>query len=158
MRTSKQKTNEFQKNLEIKPCQIFLIEDDADDRLLARKELEKHDNVDVVVAFKDGKELTDYMKRQGFMDHSVVLFEPLMILIDLEMPVKDGFEVLKELKSDSFLSEIPMIVITSQQSREKMFKAFQMGADGLFQKPLQASMLDQFFSKTWQWPPKEMWT
>lgn len=142
---------------DIKPCQVFLIEDDADDRVLVRRELEKSEFVDAVIPFSDGKELTDYMERQGFMDHSVILFDPLLILIDLEMPRKDGFQVLKELKSDPFLAEIPMVVITANQSRERMFQAFQAGADGLFEKPINRHALEQFFSKSWQWPPKDMW-
>lgn len=160
MRTtiSKEKNSQTKDSHEpIKPCQIFLIEDDADDRLLQRRELEKSEHVDVVLTFKDGKELTDYMKRQGFMDRSVILFEPLLILIDLEMPRKDGFAVLEELKSDPFLADIPMVVVTANKSKEKMFKAFQLGANGLFQKPLDVDLLNEFFSKTWQWPPKDLW-
>lgn len=159
MRTTQTRNHLSKNNTEmpIKPCQVFLIEDDADDRLLQRRELENSEHVDVVLTFKDGKELTDYMKRQGFMDRSVILFEPLLILIDLEMPRKDGFQVLEELKSDPFLAEIPMVVVTSNKSKEKMFKAFQMGANGLFQKPLNVDLLNEFFSKTWQWPPKDLW-
>lgn len=143
---------------EIKPCQVFLIEDDADDRVLARRELERSEYVDAVFPFADGQELTDYMERQGFMDHSVILFDPLLILIDLEMPRKDGLQVLSELKSDPFLSDIPMVVITANQSKEKMYEAFKAGANGLFQKPLDKDMLEQFFGKTWQWPPEDMWS
>ena len=143
---------------EIKPCQVFLIEDDADDRLLARRELGKCEYVDTVVAFNDGKELTDYMKRQGFMDHSVIVYTPLLILVDLEMPVKDGLEVIKELKSDPFLEPIPLIVLTGSESPEKIRKAKELGACGIFKKPLNTEALESYFESAWIWPPPEMWS
>lgn len=142
---------------EITPCQIFLIEDDVDDRLLAQRELEKCEQVDVVVPFQDGKELLSYMRRQGFMDHSVILFAPLLILVDLEMPRKDGLEVIKELKSDSFLKPIPLVVITGTESERKINEARRLGASGIFKKPLNRNMLNAYFEESWQWPPQELW-
>ncbi|MBL4805052.1 MAG: response regulator [Alphaproteobacteria bacterium] len=142
---------------EMSPCQVFLIEDDVDDRLLAQRELEKCEHVDVVVPFPDGKELLSYMKRQGFMDRSVILFAPLLILVDLEMPRKDGLEVIKELKSDSFLKPIPLVVITGTESRRKIQEARRLGASGVFKKPLDRKMLNAYFQDGWQWPPQELW-
>lgn len=142
---------------ELAPCQVFLIEDDVDDRLLAQRELEKCEHVDVVVPFQDGKELLAYMKRQGFMDRSVIMFAPLLILVDLEMPRKDGLEVIKELKSDSFLKPIPLIVVTGTESGRKIQEAKRLGASGVFKKPLDKNMLNAYFQDGWQWPPQELW-
>ena len=142
---------------EVAPCQVFLIEDDIDDRLLAQRELEKCDQVDIVVAFQDGKELTSYMKRQGFMDRSVILFAPLMILVDLEMPRKDGLQVIEELKADPFLKPIPLIVITGTDCPKKIQAAKKLGASGVFKKPLDKNMLNAYFEESWQWPPQELW-
>jgi CheY-like chemotaxis protein len=141
----------------IQPCQIFLIEDDPDDRMLAERELEKCEAVKSVKSFPDGKVLTDYMKEQGFFDHSVMLYTPVLLLVDLEMPRKDGIEVIKELKSDPFLEPIPLIVVTSSKSTERFQQARRYGAQGIFRKPLTRSMIEEYFNDAWQWPPKEMY-
>lgn len=138
-------------------CQIFLIEDDFDDRVLAQRELEECESVRTVMSFRDGKELTDHMRMNGFMDHSVMLYTPLMLLVDLEMPRKDGLAVIQELKSDPFLKPIPLVVITGSESQEKIRKALDLGASGVFRKPLNRHMLNSFFKDAWQWPPRELW-
>lgn len=141
----------------IAPCQVFLIEDDVDDRILAQRELESCEFVKEVIAFKDGKELIDYMKEKGFMDRSVMLYTPVLLLVDLEMPRKDGLQVLKELKSDPFLEPIPLIVLTGTEDQQKMRKAMELGASGVFKKPLNNHLLDEFFKEAWKWPPQELW-
>ncbi len=80
------------------PCTVFLIEDNFDDRMLARKELSKSENISEIVCFRDGEELTQYMKDNGYADRSVMLNKPMLILVDLEMPQKDGLQVISELK------------------------------------------------------------
>ncbi len=138
-------------------CQVFLIEDDADDRALAQRSLQNSPYIKEIVSFCDGRELTDYMRERGFMDHSVLQFTPILLLVDLEMPKKDGLEVIRELKSDPFLEEIPLIVITGTESRGKLEKARELGADGVFRKPLTPNMVSRFFKDAWQWPPKDFW-
>lgn len=139
------------------PCTVFLIEDDYDDRMLARKELGQSKNVADLVCFKDGEELSQYMKENGYADRSVFLSKPMLILVDLEMPKKDGLQVISELKKDTFLQEIPLIVVSGTESDAKIAKARELGANGVFRKPLKASMLDSFYKDAWQWPPHELW-
>lgn len=142
----------------LEPCQVFLIEDDYDDRILAEKELEKCQLVKDFRSFPDGAALTEYMKQAGFYDRSVLLFSPVLILVDLEMPRKDGLEVIKELKSDSFLEHIPLVVITSTKSTEKIQLAREYGACGVFRKPLTQNMIYRYLNDAWKWPPQEMWS
>jgi CheY-like chemotaxis protein len=140
-----------------RPCQVFLIEDDFDDRVLAVKELQSSEHVSEIKAFRDGKELTDYMHESGFNDHSLILYQPILLLVDLEMPRKNGLEIIKEIKSDPFLKPIPLVVVSGTENKEKLRKARELGASGVFRKPLSKDMLHTFFNDAWQWPPPEMW-
>ena len=139
------------------PCTVFLIEDNFDDRMLARKELGESENVSEIVCFRDGEELTQYMKDNGYADKTVMLNKPMLILVDLEMPKKDGLQVISELKKDTFLQDIPLIVVSGTESNSKIEKAKELGANGVFKKPLKAPMLDNFYQDAWKWPPNALW-
>src|ERR1700744_1617135 len=97
---------------------ILLIEDDFDDQILAKKRLGRSNTVEDVMCFSNGTELIQYLYDQGFHDRSGWCMTPMIIVLDLNMPLMDGFAVLQELKSDPFLSEIPIIVVTGTQSKE----------------------------------------
>ena len=84
-------------------------------------------------------------------------FTPILLLVDLEMPKKDGLEVIQELKSDPFLSDIPLVVVTGTESRHKLERARELGASGVFKKPFTSNMVYRFLSNAWQWPPKDLW-
>ncbi len=141
----------------IEPCHVFLIDDDPDDRILAKREMEKSDFVKQVMTFSDGHSLTTYMRDNGFMDRSVMTFSPIMMLVDIEMPRKNGLDVIRELKSDPFLEPIPLIVLTGTQSTDKIQQARDLGANGVFRKPLRRQVLNRFFRKAWKWPPEDLW-
>jgi two-component system response regulator len=141
----------------IKPCTIILAEDNQDDRMLAMQKFKKSNLVKDVVAVPDGMKLIDYMKKEGFYDHSIICFTPMVIVIDLQMPNKDGFEILADIKSDNFLKEIPVIVLSSLKTDESVSKAFRLGADGFLKKPLEMKRLESLLCMGWQWPPAELW-
>lgn len=142
---------------EIKPCTIILAEDDQDDRLLAMHKFKSSSLVKDVVMVPDGTKLVDYMKENGFYDRSVMCYTPMVIVIDLQMPNMDGFDVLAEVKSDAFLKEIPVIVLSSLKTDESVAKAFRLGADGFLKKPLELKRLESMLYMGWQWPPADMW-
>jgi CheY-like chemotaxis protein len=143
--------------LRVQPCRILLIEDSLDDQIYAKRELQNSQFVKDVVSFNDGGELIDYMEKQGYMDRSVLLLTPVMILVDLEMPNKDGLQVIRELKSDPFLEPIPLVVVTGSKDEDKIAKARAFGANGVFAKPLRCEALDAYFQEAWKWPPAELW-
>lgn len=141
----------------IEPCKIFVIEDNHDDQLFIKRELKHSEFVDNVHCFDDGMPLLQYMKQHGFMDHSVIAFTPMIFLVDIEMPGVDGLQIIRQLKEDPFLAEIPVIAITATESPEKLLDAKRYGANGVFRKPFRRWMLDDFFQKAWKWPPDTMW-
>lgn len=142
----------------IEPCQVFIIDDDPDDQLLAKHEMEKSEYVKDVIVFSDGHSLTTYMHQKGFIDRSILALTPIMMVIDIEMPRKDGLQVIREIKSDPFLQPIPLIVMTGTQATDKIKQARELGADGVFRKPIRCGALNRFFRKAWKWPPETLWT
>lgn len=138
-------------------CRVFLVEDNEEDRFLGKKRLEASSQVADVVCFSDGQELMDYMKLHGYYDRSVMCLRPTIIVLDLNMPRVSGFEVLKQVKSDPFLQDLPVLVVSDDSSYEKVRKAHELGADAYFRKPLNVFKLQNFFHKGWRWPTMEMW-
>jgi two-component system response regulator len=140
------------------PCRVFLVEDDLDDRVLSKKRLEASEKVAEVLTFSNGDELIEYMEKAGFHDHTVMCLRPTIILIDLNMPRMNGFEVLRQIKSDAFLQEIPVVVVSQNATPENIQKAHELKADGFFKKPLNVQKIQAFFTRGWQWPTQEMWS
>jgi len=141
----------------IEPCQVLLLEDDSDDQMFARRELMASDVVKEVVCFSDGDHLAAYMREAGFMDRSVMAMTPILILVDLEMPKRDGLAVIRDIKSDQFLRDIPVIVVTGTMDGDKIGQAKKLGANGVFRKPLRHSVLSDFYRTAWKWPHDDMW-
>jgi CheY-like chemotaxis protein len=138
-------------------CRVLLIEDDIDDQILAKKRLKRSDMVEDVLCFSNGTELIQYLYDQGFHDRSVWCMTPMVIILDLNMPLMDGFAVLQELKSDPFLGEIPVLVVSGTQSKDDVQKAMGLKADAVFQKPLNVEKLESYFQNAWTWPRQDMW-
>lgn len=142
---------------EIKPCTILLVDDDLDDRFAAIRQCKTSPLVKDIVELTDGSELISYMKEYGYYDHSIIRYNPLLIVLDLQMPGVNGYEILQELKSDPFLQEVPIIVLSSLSNQYPITKALGLGANGYLTKPLNLNKLEQFIPKGWQWPPESMW-
>ncbi|MDE1151643.1 MAG: response regulator [Micavibrio sp.] len=138
-------------------CRVFLVEDEADDRLFSQRQLEACGKVQEVKCFANGEDLIKYMREQGFEDRSVMCMTPTVIIVDLNMPRMDGFKVLERLKSDRFLEEIPIVVLSGELSYETIRRALDLRADGVLRKPLNTEKMAEFFRHAWQWPTKEMW-
>lgn len=141
----------------IEPCQVLLLEDDRDDQLFAQRELMASAVVKEVVCFSDGDRLAAYMRDAGFMDRSVMAMTPILILVDLEMPKRDGLAVIQDIKNDQFLRDIPVIVVTGTMDGDKLSLAKKLGANGVFRKPLRHSVLTDFYQTAWKWPHNDMW-
>jgi CheY-like chemotaxis protein len=111
---------------------ILMAEDDEDDRDLARDAFADAD-VDGSIRFvPDGQELLDYLRQD---EHNRGPGRPGIIVLDLNMPKKDGREALAELKSDHRLCEIPVIVLTTSKAPEDVSKCYCGGASSYIAKP-----------------------
>ena len=84
----------------------------------------------------DGEELTDYLFRRGRYEDAEVAPTPGLILLDLNMPKKDGREVLAELKSDARLRQIPIVVLTTSKTEEDIVRSYTLGVNSFITKPV----------------------
>ena len=119
-----------------KPITILLADDDAEDRMLAREALEESrvsNKLDTVV---DGEELMDYLNRRGSYESLQGNPLPGLILLDLNMPRKDGREALREIKGDPHLRRIPVVVLTTSQAEEDIYRTYDLGVNSFITKPV----------------------
>ena len=117
------------------PITILMAEDDADDRLLARDAMQESRLGNPFHVVEDGQELMDYLNRAGKYASSN-LPRPGLILLDLNMPRKDGRQALREIKQDPELRRIPVVVLTTSKTEEDILRAYDLGANSFITKPV----------------------
>jgi CheY-like chemotaxis protein len=115
---------------------ILLAEDDADDRLLVREALAEGRVVNELRCVEDGEELIDYLRRRGRYADPEESPRPGLVLLDLNMPRKDGREALREIKADPDLKRIPVVVMTTSKAEEDIFRSYDLGASSYITKPV----------------------
>ncbi len=131
---------------------ILMAEDDADDRLLFEEALEETRFANQVDFVEDGQELMDYLHREG--KYISLQNDPLpgILLLDLNMPKKDGRQCLAEIKQDPGLRHIPVVVLTTSSSDEDVIKTYDLGVNSFITKPVTFdSMLDAVRKVTDYW-------
>ena len=117
------------------PIIILMADDDADDRLLCQQALEESRVLNDLYFVEDGEQLMDYLNRRGKYA-SVDAPRPGLILLDLNMPRKDGREALREIKANPELRRIPIVVMTTSQAEEDIFRSYDLGANSFVTKPV----------------------
>jgi CheY-like chemotaxis protein len=117
------------------PITILMAEDDADDRLLAAEALTENYLVYDLRFVEDGEELMAYLRRQGNYSLPAVAPRPMLILLDLNMPRKDGREALAEIKTDPQLKQIPIVVFTTSADQKDIYQSYDLGANSFITKP-----------------------
>jgi CheY-like chemotaxis protein len=119
-----------------KPIVILLADDDEEDRMLAADALAESRVVNDLRFVEDGDELLDYLYQRGrYSDHALSP-PPGLILLDLNMPRKDGREALREIKNDPDLRRIPIVVLTTSKAEEDIYRTYDLGANSFITKPV----------------------
>ena len=116
-----------------RPVEILLVEDSPSDTALTREALEKGKIANNLNCVGDGVEALEYLRQQGRYSKAI---RPDLIMLDLNMPRKDGREVLKELKSDPSLKTIPVIVLTTSRAEQDILQSYQLNANCYITKPV----------------------
>jgi CheY-like chemotaxis protein len=119
-----------------KPITILYADDDADDRLLVREALEEAHLRNDLRTVSDGEELMDYLLRRGKYEDPARSPRPGIILLDLNMPKKDGREALAEIKAHEALRTIPVIVLTTSKAEEDILRSYELGVSSFVCKPV----------------------
>lgn len=117
------------------PVVILMADDDDDDFLLTQKALKASKLLNTLVRVNDGEELVDYLMQHGAYEGKETL-RPGIILLDLNMPRKDGREALKEIKEQEHLRNIPVVVFTTSKAEEDVFRSYQLGVNSFITKPV----------------------
>jgi len=115
---------------------ILLADDDADDRMMASDALEESRLANDVRWVEDGEELMDYLHRRGRFAPPNDAPRPGLILLDLNMPRKDGREALKEIKAGPELRSIPVVVLTTSKAEEDIYRTYDLGVNSFITKPV----------------------
>jgi CheY-like chemotaxis protein len=115
---------------------ILIADDDPDDRDLTRDALKECRLANDVHFVHDGEELMDYLNRKGAYEQLAGTPLPGLILLDLNMPRKDGREALKEIKADPVLRRIPIVVLTTSKAEEDILRTYDLGVNSYVTKPV----------------------
>lgn len=121
---------------EPQPITILLADDDADDRVLARDALAESRLANDLRYVVDGEDLMDYLRKRGRYASPEAAPRPGLILLDLNMPRKDGREALREIKSDPSLRHIPIVVLTTSKTEEDIYRSYDLGVNSFITKPV----------------------
>jgi CheY-like chemotaxis protein len=132
-----------------RPVTILLADDDEDDRELTRDALQDARLANEMQFVVDGQDLMDYLNRAGrYADPSAYAPRPGIILLDLNMPKKDGREALAEIKADESLRRIPVIVLTTSSDEEDVLRTYDLGVNSFITKPVTFAGLVEVM-RTW---------
>ena len=121
---------------EREPICILLADDDPDDRMLTERALKKSRLANTIEMVEDGEELMDYLHRRGRYEDPSASPRPGLILLDLNMPRKDGREALQEIKSDPALRRIPVVVLTTSEAEQDILQSYDLGVNAFVTKPV----------------------
>jgi len=120
--------------------EILLVEDNPGDVRLTMEALKEGKVINNLTVVADGQEAMDFLQRAGTFEDAP---RPDLILLDLNLPRKDGREVLEEIKSHKDLKRIPVVVLTTSQAEQDIVKSYDLGVNCYITKPVD---LDQFIN------------
>lgn len=118
------------------PVRIVVADDDADDRMMIKDAFEASKLSNEIDFAEDGVQLLEYLRREGKWSKLAGEPYPGFILLDLNMPRKDGRTVLKEIRNDPELHRIPIIILTTSKAEEDIIKTYNLGVNSFICKPV----------------------
>jgi CheY-like chemotaxis protein len=115
---------------------LLIADDDEEDRMLIKEALDESRINNDIHFVENGEELMDYLNHNGNYADKKKFPLPGLILLDLNMPKKDGREVLKEIKADPRLKYIPVVILTTSKAEEDILKTYDLGVSSFITKPV----------------------
>jgi CheY-like chemotaxis protein len=128
---------------------VLMADDDDEDRELTREALQNSRLANEMRFAVDGQDLMDYLRQEGKYSDPRSAPRPGIILLDLNMPKKDGREALAEIKADEALRSIPVVVLTTSKDEEDIFRTYDLGVSSFITKPVTFAGLVEVM-RTWQ--------
>jgi len=114
---------------------ILLVEDSQNDIELTLAAFEENHIANEVVVARDGREALDYLYRRGIFKLRAE-GNPAVVLLDLKLPIRDGLEVLAELKADPAMKTLPVVMLTSSQEEKDLVASYNLGVNAYVVKPV----------------------
>jgi CheY-like chemotaxis protein len=144
--------------LDSTPIEVLLVEDDPGDVLMTREAFDEHKLGDRLNVVSDGVDALAYLRRE---EPYALATRPDLILLDLNLPKRDGREVLSEIKRDESLCRIPVVVLTTSEADEDILRSYQLHANAYVTKPVDfdrfvnvVKQIDEFFISVVKLPPR----
>ena len=145
-----------------KPIVILMADDDPDDRYLAADAMAEARVRNELHFVKDGEELLDYLFHRGAFADPKRYPRPGLILLDLNMPRKDGREALEEIKACDTFRSIPIVVLTTSKAEEDIVRTYNLGVSGYITKPVSfdrlvevMKVINRYWFEIVELPPEE---
>jgi CheY-like chemotaxis protein len=142
----------------MRPIEALMVEDDPEDVELTIESMGRAKIVANITVVEDGEKAMDYLRRKGRYADAA---RPDVILLDLNLPRKDGRDVLKEIKADPALKSVPVVVLTTSRAEEDILRSYETGASCYVTKPLglkqfaeMAEAIQNFWFAVVSYPPK----
>ncbi|MFO0590051.1 MAG: response regulator [Polyangiaceae bacterium] len=122
--------------MKVQPISILMADDDEEDRMLTQKAFELNHLGNELRFVEDGEELLDYLYHRGQYAAEGSSPRPGLILLDLNMPRRDGREALEVIKKDPSLRRIPVVVMTTSEADQDIARSYDLGANSYITKPV----------------------
>ena len=119
-----------------KAISILVADDDPDDRMLIKEAFEENKIINIVEFVEDGEQLLAYLRREGAYASLAGRPYPGLVLLDLNMPKRDGREALADMKADGALCRIPVVVLTTSKADEDIIRSYGLGVSSFITKPV----------------------
>jgi CheY-like chemotaxis protein len=119
-----------------KAVSILVADDDPDDRMLIKEAFEENRIINTIDFVEDGEQLLAYLRREGSYAHLAGRPYPGLVLLDLNMPKRDGREALADMKADAALRRIPVVVLTTSKADEDIIRTYGLGVSSFITKPV----------------------
>ena len=137
-------TTIMEQNQKVKSIHILLVEDNEGDMLLTIEALEEGKIMNRISTVKNGKDAIDFLTRKGNFAHAL---PPDLILLDINLPMKNGHEVLKFIKESEHLKQIPVVMFTTSSSQKDIVEAYKQHASCFITKPVEVNEFMEVVSK-----------
>ncbi len=116
---------------------VLLAEDNLDDVMITKKAFKEAGIINRLFVVRDGEEALDFLHQRGSYQNTSENPRPGLILLDINMPKVNGLEVLKQIKNDSLLRTIPVVMLTSSKRDEDVVRGYDSGCNSFLQKPVE---------------------
>ncbi|MCK8492763.1 MULTISPECIES: response regulator [Spirosoma] len=119
---------------------ILIADDDADDRMFLEQAMRQNGYNQTIEFVEDGEQLMEYLRQEGRYSNQNVPW-PNLLILDLNMPRKNGFQALSEIKDDPKLRRLPVVVMTTSSTDEDVIKTYNLGVNSFVTKPFNFNRL-----------------